>query len=218
MNPTLKEVLILTPLLLLVSYALMRFFVWLRRFRKKPGKPDCWQRRSGTWCVCMCVVSLITLFALVNELKMMTPLILMYYVFTFPFFAVVLYIAARHKDDDYVPRDSAPEARGRRFYIAVFAELTVLPVITLVLCCCYGTFVPRALLGWMPVALSLSSFLLNLTVVGSNEKTHRDVHDPWSRFALVFSVAVAAAYPLWVSIRGIAAVALQVPFDQLEFI
>ena len=70
MNPTLKELLVLTPLLLLVSYVLMRLAVWLRRFRKKPGKPDCWQRRSCIWCVWMSVLSLVTLFALVQELSL----------------------------------------------------------------------------------------------------------------------------------------------------
>ena len=196
MNPTLKELLILTPLLLLVSYALMRLIVWLRRFRKKPGKPDCWQRRCGTWCVCMSVVSFITLSVIVQEVELVTVWVLLYYVITFLFFAAFFSIAARHKDDEYVPRDSASGARGRRFYITVFAELTVLHAATFVLCRCFGTFVPRALLGWMPVALALSALLLNLSVARSNAKTHRDVHDPWSRFALVFSAAVAAAYPL----------------------
>ncbi|MCR5548679.1 MAG: hypothetical protein K6F25_08000 [Bacteroidales bacterium] len=196
MNPTLKELLILTPLLLLVSYALMRLFVWLRRFRKKPGKPDCWQRRSGTWCVCMSVVSFITLSVIVQEVELVTVWVLLYYFITFLFFAAFFSIAARHKDDEYVPRDSAPGARSGCFYAAVLAELTVLPAATFVLCRCFGTFVPRALLGWMPVALALSALLLNLTVARSNAKTHRDVHDPWSRFALVYFALVAAAYPL----------------------
>ena len=150
MNPTLKELLILTPLLLLVSYALMRLAVWLRRFRKKPGKPDCWQRRCGTWCVCMSVVSFITLSVIVQEVELVTVWVLLCYFITFLFFAAFFSVAARHKDDEYVPRDSAPGARSGRFYAAVLAELTVLPAATFVLCRCFGTFVLRALLGWMP--------------------------------------------------------------------
>lgn len=196
MNPVHQEVLIITPSLLLASYGAMRLIVLLRDYGKAREERSTRYTRVFIWGLAMSLLSLITLFATAKTVGYLTGWFLFYYSFSSPFFALFFLFIGSTVDQEYSATKKAPKERDSGFYVAVLAELLVIPLLTLLFCDSLSFNTLRARLGWMPVGFALSSFLLNVTVSASNRNCHLDAHSPWARFAMIYSSVVAFAYPI----------------------
>ena len=190
MNDVLQELLIATPSLLVASYGVMRLFVSLVGPEKEWRSDRC--VRIAIWCFAMGLLSLITLFATVNEVEYLTCWFFFYFAFSFPFIGVFLLFISGPREE----RTEKPEERGGALIPLLVFEIVVIPLVTLAICDANSYNTLRARLGWMPVGLALSSLLVNITVARSNRKHHYDASCTLSRFALIYAGIVAFCYPL----------------------
>ena len=194
----LKDLIVITPILVGAAYGIMRLVVWLLTDNGRRPKWSGKFARLFIWSVAMSILSLAAVFitAVSFDIEDLTIGILFNGIVYFGVLALFFYFFRDAGEKKYETRAVWPEHRGPWFFLAVAAELFLIPLITLALCREYGYYVPRALLGWMPVALALSSLLVNITVAASNFKHKLDMRSPWSKGALIFAAAVAFIYPV----------------------
>lgn len=190
MTAVLKELLIATPSLLVASYGVMRLFVAL------VGPEKEWRSdkyiRVAIWCFALSLLSLITLFATVHLVEYLTCWFFFDYTFAFLFIGVFFLFISGPREE----RTEVPEERDGVLIPLIIFEIIVIPLATLAICDGNSYNTLRARLGWMPVGLALSSFLVNVTVARSNRKHHYDASCPLSRFALIYAGIVAFCYPI----------------------